>query len=234
MNAIVMKKITADADVNLLSKEKQKHIVIDNKENYINKNYNLNFDEYLLSIKKYAKENDVPIMEDGGIAFLISVLKMSKSKDVLEIGSAIGFSSSCMAKFANCNVTTIEIDNTMYNECIRNINNQNLNDKVTCIHNDALLAYDDVNKDFDLIFIDAAKGQYINFFELYESKLKKGGIIITDNLYFHNLLFEETDSRNLHGLLKRVHKYNEYLLHKEGYDTTILEIGDGVGISIKK
>ncbi len=218
-----------------MSKEKTKHTVVDNKESYINRNYNLKYDEYLLSLKEYAKTNDVPIMEDGGIAFLISILKMSKTVNVLEIGSAIGFSSSCMAKFANCNVTTIEIDDLMYSECIKNIKNQNLEDKIRCIHSDALLAYDYVkDEEFDLIFIDAAKGQYANFFELYENNLKVGGIVLTDNLYFHDLLFKETDSRNLHGLLKRVHRYNEYLLNKEGYDTTILEIGDGVGISIKK
>ncbi|MFI3252496.1 MAG: O-methyltransferase [bacterium] len=218
-----------------MSKEKQKHTVVGDKGQYINRNYNLKYDKYLLTMKEYAKNNDVPIMEDGGIAFLISVLKMSKTKKVLEIGSAIGFSASCMAKLANCDVTTIEIDDERYNECINNINNQNLNDKVRCIHKDALLAYEDVkDEEFDFIFIDAAKGQYANFFELYEKNLKEGGIILTDNLYFHDLLFQETDSRNLHGLLKRVHRYNDYLLSKEGYDTTILEIGDGIGISIKK
>lgn len=218
-----------------MSKDKTAHTVVENKETYVNRNYNLKYDEYLLSLKEYANANDVPIMEDGGIALLISILKMSKSIKVLEIGSAIGFSASCMAKLANCNVTTIEIDDDRYNECIKNITNQNLQDKVRCIHKDALLAYEDVASEmFDFIFIDAAKGQYSNFFELYEKNLKSGGIILTDNLYFHDLLFQETKSRNLHGLLKRVHRYNEYLLNKEGYDTTILEIGDGVGISIKK
>ncbi len=218
-----------------MSKAKTKHVIVDNKEQYITNNYNIKYDDYLLKMKEYALKNDVPIMEDGGVALLISILKMSKTKKVLEIGSAIGFSSSCMAKLADCDVVTIEIDDNMYAECSANIKNQNLENKIKSIHCDALLAYDYVkDEEFDLIFIDAAKGQYSNFFELYEKNLKQGGIILTDNLYFHDLLFQETESRNLRGLLKRVHKYNEYLLSKEGYDTTILNVGDGVGISIKK
>ncbi len=211
------------------------HVVVTNKEEYINNNYNIKYDDYLLSLKQYAQENKVPIMQDEGIAFLIQTLKMTKSNNVLEIGSAIGFSSSCMAKLANCNVTTIEIDSNTYDICVSNIKKQNLNDKITCINSDALLCFDQVkDKQFDLIFIDASKGQYPKFFELYEPLLKTGGIILTDNLYFHDLLFQEIESRNLLGLVKRVHRCNEYLINKEGYDTTILKIGDGIGISIKK
>lgn len=215
--------------------KKTAHVAITNKDEYLNNNYNLNYDAYLLGLKEYALNNNVPIMQDGGIATLITVLRLINAKEVLEIGSAIGFSSSCMVKMTNCNVTTIEIDEDTFNECQKNIKNQDLGNKINSILGDGLLTFDLVNnKTYDLIFIDAAKGQYEKFFELYETLLRPGGVILTDNLYFHDLLFAEIKSRNLRGLVKRVCRYNDYLLNKDGYHTTILEVGDGIGISIKK
>ena len=90
--------------------------------------------------------------------------------------------------------------------------------------------------DYDLIFIDAAKSQYIKFFEKYEKKLKQGGVIFSDNLLFHGLIEKRTgeESRNLSQMLKKIEAFNEWLDKNEAYDTTFLKLGDGIAISIKK
>lgn len=117
----------------------------------------------ILEIKQYAKENNVPIITDEGIAFLLEQIKQYKVKEVLEIGTAIAYSSSLMA-LAGVSVTTIERDLNMYNQALININDLGLNDKIKVIFKDALEAYSLVeDKKYDLIFIDAAKAQYEKF-----------------------------------------------------------------------
>ena len=125
----------------------------------------------------------------------------------------------------------------MYDEALVNIKNLGLQDRINVIYADALeLDINELKSDYDLIFIDAAKSQYIKFFEKYEKKLKKGGIVFRDNLLFHGLRENRTgkESRNLSQMLKKIEAFNEWLAKNEAYDTTFLRLGDGIAISIKK
>ena len=183
-------------------------------------------------IKKYAKENHVPIIQDSGIEFIIEYIKKHNVKTVLEIGSAIGYSAIRFASInKEINVTTIERDDNMYNEAVNNIKRLNLNNQIVVIHADAL--YTDINGEYDLIFIDAAKSQYINFFEKYKKNVKKDGVIITDNLSFHGLVEDDskTNNRNTKQLVKKIRKYIEFLKTNEEFNTEFLNIGDGISIS---
>lgn len=183
-------------------------------------------------IKKYAKENHVPIIQDSGIEFIIEYIKKHNVKTVLEIGSAIGYSAIRFASInKDINVTTIERDDNMYNEAVNNIKRLNLNNQIVVIHADAL--YTDINGEYDLIFIDAAKSQYINFFEKYKKNVKKDGVIITDNLSFHGLVEDDskTNNRNTKQLVKKIRKYIEFLKTNEEFNTEFLNIGDGISIS---
>ena len=186
-------------------------------------------------IEKYAEENNIPIMQKDGIEFLTKYIKENNIKNILEIGSAIGYSSIMMALVDNdIKVTTIERDEERYNLAVKNINEFNLNDRINIILGDALDT--NIEGTYDLIFIDAAKSQYIKFFEKYELNLKQGGVIVTDNLSFHGLVEDEskTTNRNTKQLVRKIRKYIEYLKENKNYKTQFYKLGDGIAISIKK
>lgn len=200
---------------------------------------NLVFDSLELELKQYAKENSVPIIIDEGLSFLESVIRMKKPKNILEIGSAIGYSAIRMARVCNSNIYSIERDEKMYNLATNNIKKANLENNVHIIFKDALEALDDV-KDikFDLIFIDAAKAQYHKFFDIYTPLLNDEGVVVCDNMYFHGLVEDveniDSYSRGVRGLIRKLNEFHEYLLNNNDYHTSIYNIGDGMSISIKK
>ena len=183
-------------------------------------------------IEEYAKENNVPIMMKDGIEFLTNYIKENNVKRVLEIGSAIGYSAIRMALVdESIKVTTIERDTNRYNEAVKNIKEFNLENQIEIINADALEYTTD--KQFDLIFIDAAKAQYIKFFEKYKTNLKQDGTIISDNLDFHGLVKnpELTSNRNTKQLVRKINTYIEFLKENKEFKTEFISLGDGIGIS---
>lgn len=183
-------------------------------------------------IEEYAKENNVPIMMKDGIEFLTQYIKENNVKRVLEIGSAIGYSAIRMALVdKDIKVTTIERDTNRYKEAVKNIKEFNLENQIEIINVDAL-EYED-KKQYDLIFIDAAKAQYIKFFEKYKTNLKQDGTIISDNLDFHGLVKnpELTSNRNTKQLVRKINTYIEFLKENKEFKTEFISLGDGIGIS---
>lgn len=190
--------------------------------------------EQLVSLRAFAEQNKVPIITEEGINFLIQLIKLRNVKRVLEIGTAIGYSSIAMAYHTDVSVTSIERDEEMYNRAKNNVLKANLDNKIDIIFNDALEVDESTLKTVDLIFIDAAKAQSIKFFEKYETILSETGIIVTDNLLFHGLVNQEVRDRNLRQLLRKIDTFNKWVVEKEGYDTFIYEVGDGMSVSIKR
>lgn len=187
-------------------------------------------------IKKYALDNKIPIMVDEGIDFLTTFIIKNQTTNILEIGSAIGYSAIMMA-LANPNVkiTTIERDHERYLEAVKNVKKLGLEDRITLIFNDALETT--IEGKFDLVFIDAAKGQNIRFFEKFEPNLTDHGVIITDNIDFHGLVQKDVDSiqsRNLRGLIRKIREYIDYLKNNPKYEVEFLKIGDGIAVARKK
>lgn len=187
-------------------------------------------------IKKYAIDNKVPIMQDDGIDFLTTFIIKNQINSVLEIGTAIGY-SAIMMSLANPNlkITTIERDKDRYLEAVKNIKRMDLEDRITLIFSDAL----DINIEgkFDMIFIDAAKGQNIRFFEKYESNLNPSGYVVTDNMNFHGLVDKvdaEIESRNLRALVRKIRDYRMFLINNSNYEVEFLNIGDGIAVAHKK
>ena len=186
-------------------------------------------------IEEYAHENNIPIMLSDGIDFLTDFIKKNDIKRILEVGSAIGYSAICMAQVSDdIQVVTIERDTLRYNEAVKNINDFGLNDRIEIILADALEC--DISGDFDLIFIDAAKAQYIKFFEKYKSNLAKDGVIISDNLSFHGMVdnMDSITNRNTRQLVGKIVKYIDFLKNNLEFDTEFISIGDGIGISRRK
>lgn len=190
---------------------------------------------HIRELEEYAKINNIPIMEHDGIEFLIDYIKNNNVKNILEIGSAIGYSAIRMCLVDDSiTVTTIERDINRYNEAIKNIKKFNLEKRINIILDDAFNV--ELNDKFDLIFIDAAKSQYIKFFEKFKVNLSINGVIVSDNLNFHGLVHtkEHIESRNVRGIVRKLNNYIEFLKNNEEFDTTFYEIGDGVSISRRK
>lgn len=186
----------------------------------------------ITNLEIYAKENNVPIIQKEGLNFLIEYIKKNNVKSILEIGTAIGYSAINMALISDdIQITTIERNEKMYKEAIQNIKNFNLENRINVIYGDALETT--VEGKYDLIFIDAAKAQYIKFFERYKQNLQINGAIITDNLNFHGLAShpEEIHSKNLKALVKKINKYKEFLINKDDFSTKFYETGDGIAVS---
>ncbi len=192
--------------------------------------------ELILEMEEYAKEHNVPIIEKESIAFIIKFIKANNIKDILEIGSAIGYSAILMASVNDdIKLTTIERDETRYMECLKNVKKCNMQDRINVVYQDAL----EVNLSgvaYDLIFIDAAKGQYTKFFEKYKYFLKPGGVIISDNLKFHGHVGNRNNiaSRNLKQLVGKIENYIDFLKENEEFETKFYDVGDGLSVSIRK
>lgn len=193
-------------------------------------------DKIIKEMERYAEANNVPIIERDSIDFIKKYIKLNNVKRILEIGTAIGYSAIQMASASDSvEITTIERDEKKYREAVKNVNACGLDRRIEIVFNDAL----DVNLaglKYDLIFIDAAKGQYIKFFEKFENYLDLGGIIITDNLKFHGLVEnkEDIESKNVLGLVTKIEKYIDFLKERDDYVTKFYDIGDGLSVSFRK
>ena len=183
-------------------------------------------------MKEYAEENNVPIITDEGIDYIRNYIKENNIKRILEVGAAIGYSSILMALTDDeITITTIERDEKRYLEAVKNIKKFHLEERITLLYKDAFDV--ELDEEFDLVFIDAAKAQNTRFFEKFSKNLAKQGTIITDNMNFHGLVDDESkiESRNLRALIRKVKAYHDYLENNEDYKTIFLNIGDGLAVS---
>lgn len=189
----------------------------------------------LEEIENYAKENKVPIMLKDGINYLTNYIKEHNVANILEIGTAIGYSAIKMALVnPNIKVTTIERDINMYKKAIKNISLMHLDNQIEVILSDALEV--DIKGSYDLIFIDAAKSQYIKFFNKFSPLLVDNGTIITDNLDFHGYRtnIDDIKSRNLRQMMRKLNNYIEFLKNNEEFTTDFINVGDGLGVTRRK
>ncbi len=182
-------------------------------------------------IEDYALNNKVPIMVNDTIECINNIIKEYKIKDILEIGTAIGYSTIRFA-LNDINITSIERDESRYLLAVSNINKSKL-ENITLLLGDALLI--DIKDKYDLIIIDAAKSQNIKFFEKYKNNLNDNGIIIIDNMNFHGLVQskEEIKSKNLRAMIRKLREFWEYIDKIDGYSVKHLEVGDGIVICKK-
>lgn len=183
-------------------------------------------------MRTYAEEKNVPIMQRDGINFLVEQIIKKDVKSILEIGTAIGYSTIIMAFIRdNIKITSVERDEKRYLKAVKNVKKAHLEDRINLIFNDALEV--NIKDKYDLIFIDAAKAQNIKFFEKFKDNLNEKGLIITDNMNFHGLTEkeEEIKSRNLRALVRKIKNYRKYLEENTEFKTEFLNIGDGIAIS---
>jgi predicted O-methyltransferase YrrM/collagenase-like PrtC family protease len=193
------------------------------------------FDE----LEQSARERNIPVMQKEGILFLIEQIKKHKGQSLLEIGSAIGYSSMMMvSNVKGLKVETIERNDACYKEACEHIKAHHLEDRITIYHDDALLFDDQTlkNAPYDIIFIDAAKAQYRKFFEKYVPYLKDDGVVIVDNLDFHGMIHhvDEIENRNTRALVRKIGRFRNWIRHNRDYAVEYFDVGDGVCLITKK
>ncbi|MBT2656769.1 O-methyltransferase [Bacillus sp. ISL-18] len=189
-------------------------------------------------MENYANEHHVPIMELAGIETMLQLLRIHRSKRILEVGTAIGYSALRMAAaLPEAEIVTIERDIERIQTAKEFIERSGKAEQIILIEGDALEVEEVVRKHgpFDAIFIDAAKGQYKKFFELYAKYLTAEGMVVTDNVLFKGLVAEaEIESKRTRNLVKKIAEFNQWLMNHSEYDSVILPVGDGIAISKKK
>lgn len=210
-----------------------------------NKYINQLNEQYLDVMKKIhdnSLEVGVPIIKDEGLDLLLTIINLKKPLTILEVGTAVGFSAIMMALNSNACIDTIERNKIMYQKALENVNLLNLNERITVYYGDAVtLELNNLKKEYDLIFIDAAKAQNQVFFEKYSPLLKDDGVIITDNILFHGYVeryynkdLMEDVSKDLRALARKIDRFNQWLKNNKEYESHFLDIGDGMAISTKK
>lgn len=196
----------------------------------------MNLDEFLAIIKERAIEKHVPILQDKSLEFISFILKLKKPEKILEIGTAVGYSaiSFVQAVDGNVNVKTIERNEKRYNEAINNIKEAGLEENIEVVLADATEYLPNLHEDnkYDIVFIDAAKGQYLKFLENGIRLAKDGGIIIADNVLFKGRVMSDYNEHKHRTAVNRLRDYISVINSDERLDSVILEIGDGIAVSI--
>lgn len=184
-------------------------------------------------IRVYGENNSVPIMSRDTITTIQRIIKDNNIKSILEVGTAIGYSTICFASTGIDKIESIERDKERYDIAVSNVEKSGLN-------NISLNLMDvfDFNTDskYDLIIIDAAKSQNRRIFEKFMNNLNENGIIIIDNLSFHGFVGKsnEIKSRNLRQMVRKIEKFIEYLKNNDEFDTEFIEVGDTLGVCKRK
>lgn len=185
-------------------------------------------------LEKYAKENQVPISQPETIKLIELLIRIGNVKKVLEVGSAIGYSAIKMVGAGAEAVDTIEINHNTAELARNNFKKASVDKNVTLYEGDGKDVLPTLDGKYDLIFIDAAKAQYGEFFKQSMRLLKKGGILLSDNILYKGMT--ATDELVLHRkitIVKRLRAYVDMLCSSDELETDILPLGDGVALSIK-
>lgn len=188
-------------------------------------------------IHDMARENAIPIMLDDGMEFLLQYIREHEEvRDILEIGTAVGYSSIRMALIRwDMKIDTLEVNPEMAAHAVENIRNEGLSDRITVHLMDG--AQFETDKIYDLIFVDAAKSQYRRYLEHFLKNTRKGSVFIFDNLNFHGLVDDEslTHNRGTVQMMHKIKKFREHLLQDKRFDTVFYaNTGDGIAVSIVK
>ena len=192
----------------------------------------------LKEIEKEAKRDHVPIIRKGTQELLRILLKIKKPERILEVGTAIGFSSVFMGECSSSEteITTIENYPPRIVRAKENIKMAGMEGKIHLLEGDAADILKELDGYYDFIFMDAAKGQYIHFLPDILRLLPSGGILVSDNVLQDGDIFESRYGirRRNHTIHNRMREYLYVLTHNDELDTVILETGDGMTISVRK
>lgn len=185
-------------------------------------------------IEEYGIKNNVPIMSEDTIETIKNIITVNEFHTILEVGTAIGYSTICFASTPGVtNITSIERDPIRSAIAVNNVKESGLKN-ITLRHTDALEI--ELHDKYDLIIIDAAKSQNMKFFNKFKENLNEDGIIIIDNLSFHGYVNQEEriKSRNLRQMVNKIRKFIDFLNNNEEFTVKYIEVGDTLGVCKRK
>ncbi|MBK5253029.1 MAG: O-methyltransferase [Peptostreptococcaceae bacterium] len=185
-------------------------------------------------LREVSEEENIPIILKETENFLVTFLKITKPKKILEIGTAIGYSSIVFANsLEDVRITTIEKDNDLYIKAKSNLDRFNLNSRINIFSGDAIDVIKTLNDDYDFVFIDASKSHYKDFFEAAEKKCLKGAVIVSDNVLLKASTVDASfDKGRRHRTnIKRMREFLNYLNEREDLSTALISCGDGLAIT---
>ena len=193
---------------------------------------------FLDELERKALADEVPIIRQDMQSFLKVLLAVHRPGRILEVGTAVGFSAILMAQNTepDCRITTIEKYEKRIPQAKQNFKEAGMDDRITLIEGDALEVMKSLEGPYDLIFMDAAKGQYIHFLPEALRLLRRGGILISDNVLQDGDIIEShyaVERRN-RTIYKRMREYLYVLKHTEGLLTSIVPTGDGAAVTVKQ
>lgn len=196
---------------------------------------NMEKNEVVAKIKEEAISNHVPILQDKSLEFIRLILRLINPKEILEIGTAVGYSAInfVLELDKNVKVKTIEKNEKMYNKAIDNIVRVDLSDKIEVVLADATEYLPNLKEEnkYDVVFIDAAKGQYLKFLENGIRLVKNGGVIIADNVLFKGRVLSNYNEHKHRTAVNRLRDYIKIITDDERLNSTVLDIGDGIAVS---
>lgn len=189
---------------------------------------------HIEEMESFAKEYEVPISQPETIKFIEILIKLGKVSKVLEVGSAIGYSAIRMAQAGAEHIDTIEINPDAVRVARANIDKAGLADNINLICGDAKEVLPAMDGEYDMIFVDASKGQYTEFFPSCMRMLKSRGLLVSDNVLYKGMTAtDELVQRRKITIVKRLRAYIDMLCSHAELETDILPIGDGIALSIK-
>ncbi|MGY4690418.1 O-methyltransferase [Salibacterium sp. K-3] len=190
------------------------------------------------NMEAFAQEEKIPIMEKDSMEVMLQLLKLHDSRRVLEIGTAIGYSALRMADaLPEAHIISMEKDEQSHQRALQYRKESGLDARTSFYLGDALQGWSlpEEEAEFDALFIDAAKGRYMDFFETYLPYVKVNGLILCDNVFFKGLAADPGQaSERLRPMAEKIRTFNEYISTHPGIETTFLPVGDGLAVSLKK
>lgn len=191
----------------------------------------------LKELEEYAAEYNVPIVHKEVSDLLKVILKVQKPKSILEVGCAIGYSSILFSTSTDgeAKIITVERNENMIEKAKENFKRSGYENNITLLEGDAEELLKNVDGTFDMIFLDAAKGQYKLFYDLVIDKLKVGGLLISDNILYKGMIADDNlVMRRKKTIVKRMRNYLDYICNCDYLSTSLIPIGDGVALSYKE
>lgn len=193
-------------------------------------------DKLIIEMEKFAEEHHVPILDWHSVEFIEKLIMIYKPDRVLEIGTAIAYTTIRIARVLdkNSKIHSIEKSTDNIKIALENIEKSGLSEKIKLIHGDALVIMPQINKKYDFIFLDADKEDYKRLFDLSMLHLRKGGIIVVDNLLWHGYSAAASVPPKFKNSTKHIRDFNKIFILQKNLDSMIIPIGDGLGFGIKK
>lgn len=187
----------------------------------------------LEKIKKKALEDKVPIIMDDTLKVVAKILTEIKPNKILEIGTAVGYSAICFSEYLqeNGKIDTIERDTERVKEARENIKKAEVEDKINIYEGDAVEILPTLNDEYDVVFIDAAKGKYPFFLNQALRMIKTGGMIIADNVLYKGYVMSDYNKHKQRTAVRNLREYIAQITNNTKLETEILEVGDGLAIS---